>query len=113
MVPWQLLYHWPIKTLGRPPWPHWGDGKTKALQGRGQQGPRRHICEGVRGPFCCARGCVSETQREEGHTSHGKVKSPEKSQRLVGAVTSGLAHLEGWLVSISLFLFLHGAFKEP
>lgn len=43
------------------------------------------------------------------HTERSKVL--KKNKRLVGAVTS--AHLEEWLVSISLFLFLHGAFKEP
>lgn len=45
------------------------------------------------------------------HTERSKVL--KKNKRLVGAVTSALSHLEEWLVSISLFLFLHGAFKEP
>lgn len=76
-------------------------------QRRWQQGPRSHICDGVKGPVCCGCGC----ECEEGHTSRGKVKNPEKNKRLVCAVTSGLSHLEELLVSTSLFLFLHGALK--
>lgn len=67
MAPWQLLYHWPLKTHGTPPPPHRGDGETKAMEGRGQQRARRQ----GKGRVCCR-------ESEEGHASQGKVKNPEK-----------------------------------